>query len=62
MSIIKVTVNFEECELTYPSWTRYDGSTEVPPPEWSQLDDYMVAIDGLNGEMIVSTYSEGSFG
>lgn len=58
MTITKVSTDFEECELEYPSWTRYDGSTETPPPIWDSLDTYMVAIDGLNGEMFVSTYSE----
>lgn len=55
MRIVQVSTDLEECTLEYPTWTYYDGTTDVPPPNWDDTLDSLWAMDGYNGSVILST-------
>lgn len=61
MRIIQLSVDFEECELEYPSWTLDDGTVVEPPPNWD--DSYALwAMDGVNGVVVISVDDGSGFG
>lgn len=58
MRIVQLSTDLVECQLEYPDWTFDDGTTATPPPNWDDVVGDLWAMDGHNGNVVLSINSE----